>query len=103
MGGCYHSSLWVFHTICFTQDWKGSGQLTLQSSMTDRGNDQEKMQSLMLYNFQEKQELRESLATCLNLSICGNFVFVGYDSGHVDKFNIQSGIFRWDLIAQVYN
>ena len=43
--------------------------------------------------FKEQKELRESLATCLNLSICGNFVFIGYDSGHVDKFNIQSGMY----------
>ena len=26
--------------------------------------------------------------------MCGNFVFIGYNSGHVDKFNIQSGLFR---------
>ena len=44
--------------------------------------------------FKEDKKLRESKATCLNLSICGNFVMIGYDSGHLDKFNIQSGIFR---------
>jgi len=60
---------------------------------------QQKMGELKLRHqrFKEQQDLRESLATCLNLSICGNFVFVGYDSGHVDKFNIQSGIFRGSL------
>jgi U3 small nucleolar RNA-associated protein 21 len=29
--------------------------------------------------------------------MCGNFVLIGYDSGHVDKFNIQSGIHRGSL------
>ena len=42
-------------------------------------------------------ELRQSLATCLCLSMCGNFVIIGYDSGHVDKYNIQSGIHRGSL------
>ena len=47
--------------------------------------------------FKEMKQWRDSLATCLDLSICGNFVLIGYDSGHVDKFNIQSGIFRGSL------
>lgn len=33
-------------------------------------------------------------ATCLCLSHCGNFVIIGYSSGHVDRFNIQSGLHR---------
>ncbi len=33
----------------------------------------------------------------MTLSKCGNFVLIGYTSGHVDKFNIQSGIFRGSL------
>ena len=47
--------------------------------------------------FKENPKWRDALATCLNLSMCGNFVFIGYDSGHVDKFNIQSGIHRGSL------
>ncbi|PNF25274.1 hypothetical protein B7P43_G12585 [Cryptotermes secundus] len=35
-----------------------------------------------------------AVATCLCLTYCGNFVLIGYSSGHVDKFNIQSGIHR---------
>ncbi|KAH8035607.1 hypothetical protein HPB51_007842 [Rhipicephalus microplus] len=31
---------------------------------------------------------------CVSLSACGNFVTIGYSSGHVDRFNIQSGIHR---------
>ncbi|XP_076347675.1 WD repeat-containing protein 36 [Tachypleus tridentatus] len=34
------------------------------------------------------------VALCVNMSSCGNFVFIGYNTGHVDKFNIQSGIHR---------
>ncbi|XP_056632205.1 WD repeat-containing protein 36 [Diorhabda sublineata] len=36
----------------------------------------------------------EVTATCLCLSHCGNFVIVGYSTGHVDRFNMQSGIWR---------
>ncbi|XP_055587163.1 WD repeat-containing protein 36 [Uranotaenia lowii] len=32
--------------------------------------------------------------TALNLSHCGNFVTIGYSSGHLERFNIQSGIHR---------
>lgn len=40
------------------------------------------------------RELCGSVATCVDLTICGNFVVIGYDSGHMDKYNIQSGIHR---------
>uniref|UniRef100_A0A0C9PWV5 WDR36 protein n=1 Tax=Fopius arisanus TaxID=64838 RepID=A0A0C9PWV5_9HYME len=33
-------------------------------------------------------------ATSLFLTHCGNFVVIGYNTGHVDRFNIQSGIHR---------
>ncbi|KAG5882141.1 hypothetical protein JTB14_005970 [Gonioctena quinquepunctata] len=36
----------------------------------------------------------EVVATCLFLTHCGNFVVVGYSTGHVDRFNMQSGIWR---------
>lgn len=31
---------------------------------------------------------------CVSLSVCGNFAFVGTNTGHLDRFNIQSGIHR---------
>ncbi|EEC05019.1 WD-repeat protein, putative [Ixodes scapularis] len=34
------------------------------------------------------------VALCVSLSSCGNFVTVGCSTGHVDRFNIQSGIHR---------
>ncbi|XP_064477111.1 WD repeat-containing protein 36-like [Ornithodoros turicata] len=34
------------------------------------------------------------LAKCVSLSCCGNFVTVGYSSGEVDRYNIQSGLHR---------
>ncbi|CAL7933946.1 unnamed protein product [Xylocopa violacea] len=34
------------------------------------------------------------VATSVCLSKCGNFVVIGYNTGHVEKFNIQSGIHR---------
>lgn len=33
-------------------------------------------------------------ASALNMTQCGNFVIVGYTTGHVEKFNIQSGEHR---------
>ncbi|XP_014271502.1 WD repeat-containing protein 36 [Halyomorpha halys] len=34
------------------------------------------------------------IATSVYVTNCGNFVVIGYSSGHVDRFNIQSGIHR---------
>lgn len=31
---------------------------------------------------------------CVHLTHCGNFVLIGYTSGHCDRYNIQSGIHR---------
>lgn len=36
----------------------------------------------------------DSVATCLCMTRCGNFVLIGYNTGHVDRFNIQSGIWQ---------
>ena len=35
-----------------------------------------------------------AMATCINISMCGNFVHVGFNAGYIDKYNIQSGIFQ---------
>nr|XP_033332370.1 WD repeat-containing protein 36 [Megalopta genalis] len=37
---------------------------------------------------------RNVFATTVCLTKCGNFVIIGYNTGHVEKFNIQSGIHR---------
>jgi len=44
--------------------------------------------------FGEKGSIRNAKATCLTLTMCGNFVIIGYSSGHIDRYNIQSGINR---------
>ncbi|KAJ6218098.1 hypothetical protein RDWZM_009255 [Blomia tropicalis] len=31
---------------------------------------------------------------CVSMTHCGNFALIGYSSGHVERFNIQSGIHR---------
>ncbi|KAF8772052.1 WD repeat-containing protein 36-like [Argiope bruennichi] len=38
--------------------------------------------------------LKNVEALCLSISTCGNFVVIGYNTGHLDKFNIQSGMHR---------
>lgn len=44
------------------------------------------------------EHVKSTIATvspkCVATSACGNFVILGYGSGHVAKFNIQSGQFR---------
>src|SRR5690606_1060163 len=37
-------------------------------------------------------------ATCLQLSACGNFAFIGYSTGHIDMFNVQSGLFKLTFV-----
>ncbi|CAH0553974.1 unnamed protein product [Brassicogethes aeneus] len=41
-----------------------------------------------------KESNLEVAATSLCLTHCGNFVIVGYSTGHADRFNMQSGIWR---------
>ena len=36
-----------------------------------------------------------SNCTCVNISICGNFGFAGFENGNIEKFNMQSGLHRW--------
>ena len=35
---------------------------------------------------------------CVDVSSCGNFCVIGYSSGHVDVFNMQSGIHRGSYV-----
>uniref|UniRef100_A0A7G3B8J2 Putative wd repeat protein n=1 Tax=Lutzomyia longipalpis TaxID=7200 RepID=A0A7G3B8J2_LUTLO len=43
---------------------------------------------------QHRQRLLQVEATCICLTNCGNFVVVGYSSGDVQRFNVQSGLHR---------
>ncbi|XP_047099467.1 WD repeat-containing protein 36 [Schistocerca piceifrons] len=45
-------------------------------------------------NFKGDRSLSNSYATCVCITRCGNFAVVGMSSGHVDRFNTQSGIHR---------
>ncbi|XP_014470941.1 PREDICTED: WD repeat-containing protein 36 [Dinoponera quadriceps] len=40
------------------------------------------------------KDISKVKATCLYVTKCGNFVVIGYSTGHVDRFNIQSGVHR---------
>lgn len=40
------------------------------------------------------RELGNTVAQTVDISSCGNFTVIGYSSGHVDKYNLQSGIHR---------
>ena len=53
--------------------------------------------------FKEDASLRQTIATAICMTSCGNFVLIGYSSGHVDKYNIQSGIHRGELVDNQNN
>lgn len=59
--------------------------------------DKRKMGELKLLPEKFKEKNRKdfrAFASTLNMTHCGNFVVVGYSSGDVERFNIQSGIHR---------
>lgn len=59
--------------------------------------DKRKMGELKLLPEKFKEKNRKdfrSVASSLNMSHCGNFVLIGYSSGDIERFNIQSGIHR---------
>lgn len=35
-----------------------------------------------------------TIAQCVEITSCGNFGLIGYSSGHIDVYNLQSGIYR---------
>ena len=36
----------------------------------------------------------EVVATCCDISPCGHFCVIGYSTGHIDMYNMQSGLYR---------
>eukprot|EP00795_Rhopilema_esculentum_P000788 gene788-10517_t len=46
----------------------------------------------------ELKKLHGSIAVVARISSCGNFVIVGYSTGFIEKFNLQSGIHRGSFI-----
>ncbi|XP_055956682.1 WD repeat-containing protein 36 [Patella vulgata] len=44
--------------------------------------------------FETDPKYKNTTATAVNITSCGNFVLIGYSSGHVDKYNLQSGLHR---------
>ncbi|VDM58338.1 unnamed protein product [Angiostrongylus costaricensis] len=47
--------------------------------------------NLIHQRFLKDAALSDAVATAITLSPCGNFAFIGYSTGHVDQFNVQSG------------
>ncbi|KAF5273394.1 hypothetical protein FQA39_LY07411 [Lamprigera yunnana] len=44
--------------------------------------------------YRKKNSSHTVSATCLSLTHCGNFVCIGYSDGFIDRFNVQSGLWR---------
>lgn len=81
------------------KEWDNIGAIHLGLPMvTTWSYDKIKMGELKLLpeRFQKKnRDLDvEVVANCVTLTHCGNFIIVGYSTGHVDVFNMQSGICR---------
>lgn len=66
--------------------------------------DKRKMGELKLVpeKFKNRKDTR-AVASSLNLSHCGNFVVIGYSSGDVERFNVQSGIHRATYGSPAHN
>jgi U3 small nucleolar RNA-associated protein 21 len=65
----------------------GLGMVTTWSSHLQKMGDLKLLPERFKKNY-------NAIATSLCLTKCGNFVVIGYNTGHVDRFNIQSGIHR---------
>ena len=46
-----------------------------------------------------KVENKNSVCTSVCVSMCGNFGFVGFENGVIEKFNMQSGLNRGTFIS----
>ncbi|XP_064624692.1 WD repeat-containing protein 36-like [Lineus longissimus] len=44
--------------------------------------------------FSQSREYNKVVARCVTITSCGNFGLIGYSSGHVDTYNMQSGLYR---------
>ncbi|VDN57379.1 unnamed protein product [Dracunculus medinensis] len=49
---------------------------------------------LLHKRFVRKGLFFDAYATAIKISACGNFAIIGYSTGHIDCFNIQSGLYR---------
>ncbi|RCN48975.1 Utp21 specific WD40 associated domain protein [Ancylostoma caninum] len=63
----------------------------LVTTWTTRKNSQG-THKLVHERFTKDALLSKATATAIALSPCGNFAFIGYSTGHVDQFNVQSGL-----------
>ena len=49
---------------------------------------------LLHERFRNRENPIQAVATSACVSACGHFCIIGYSSGHVDRFNMQSGLHR---------
>ncbi|XP_026474515.1 WD repeat-containing protein 36 [Ctenocephalides felis] len=82
------------------KEWDNIAALHLDKlAVTTWSYDKLKMGELQLFHDRfrdtnKSHKYSKVYATCLCLTNCGNFVLIGYNSGHLDRFNIQSGFHR---------
>jgi U3 small nucleolar RNA-associated protein 21 len=56
----------------------------------------------LLYHerFAKNPDYITAYATSISISACGNLAFIGYSTGHVDMFNLQSGFLRGTFVMK---
>ena len=55
----------------------------------------------MKFCFVQEAHLKTAEATALTLTACGNFVLIGYSTGHVDRSDIISSFKRQLLLELI--
>ncbi|XP_028418818.1 WD repeat-containing protein 36-like [Dendronephthya gigantea] len=76
-------------------DWDGIVTCHYGTSQVRTWNFQNKC--IGKHSLEPKHEVNDSVALCATISSCGNFTIIGHSSGHVDIYNIQSGLHRGSL------
>jgi len=82
-------------------EWDNIGSIHRGLSVTTTWSwGKQKMGELKLKHerFRKTGGFKGAKATCIELTACGNFVIIGYSSGHIDRYNIQSGIYRGEYM-----
>lgn len=75
-------------------DWDNVAAVHWNSSFVTAWSYKRSCMGEHILHHERFKSMKNTEALCLSISPCGNFVVIGYNTGHLDIFNIQSGIYR---------